>query len=183
MSDKYKHKKPHTHPNEGSGKQDPCNRDVRVHGAIEVHPPLSLIDQHNTERTEDKTQQNKNYVISKLTLISVIVYAFLTLAVVVVGIFSNKISRDAMRQSQRPWIGPYKQIPLITGPIIIDDKGMIRTDYRMSAVNYGSYGANNVSFWAQLYVAQDISTRSRRTFDPAVGWPSVGWCSRLGHFS
>jgi hypothetical protein len=74
---------------------------------------------------------------------------------------ANTISTNSMKQSQRPWIGPYRQVPLITGPIIIDGMG-IRVDYRMSAVNYGSFGANNVNFWAQLYVAQDISTIQQR---------------------
>jgi len=71
---------------------------------------------------------------------------------------ANKIAVDAMRQSQRPWIGPDVKTPVVTGPLIVDQRGMISTNYQMTAINYGSFGANNINFWAQLYVAQDIAT-------------------------
>lgn len=71
---------------------------------------------------------------------------------------SNKIAVDAMKQSQRPWVGPDMKAPVMTGPLRIDQHGMIIANYQMTAVNYGNYGANNVEYWAQLYIAQDIST-------------------------
>ena len=167
-------KQHHQGQNKTEGKNE--EHDVRVHGAVEIHTPLSVTEQHNTEREEDKTQQNRSYRISKYTLWAVILYSALTAGILIFSAINNGIARDAMRQSQRPWIGPYRQIPLITGPIIIDDKG-IRTDYRMSAVNYGSYGANNVDFWAQLYVAQDIATiwkRSKYACDNSTANPDLG---------
>ena len=170
-------KKQHHHGQEKNDSQrEPHGEDVRVHGAVEIHPSPSLSEQHKTELEEDKTQQNKSYTISKRTLWAVIVYSALTTGLVILSALSNGIARDAMRQTQRPWIGPYKQVPLITGPIVIDDKG-IHTDYRMSAVNYGGYGANNVNFWAQLYVAQDITTvwkRSKYACDNSTANPDMG---------
>jgi hypothetical protein len=170
-------KQQHGSQDTNSGQEKPCESDVRVHGDIQVHPAPSLIEQHKTDRNEDATQKTKEYKVSKWTLGAVIVYSALTASLVVLSAINNRISRDAMRQSQRPWIGPYKQIPLITGPIIIIDDKRIQTDYRMSAVNFGSYGANNVDFWAQLYVAQDISTiwkRSKYACESSTSNPDMG---------
>lgn len=173
---KHDKEKSHTSPYQGSSQQDPGEGDVRVHGAIEVHPPQSLIQQHTAEREEDRTQGNKNYIVSKWTLIAVAIYAFLTLLLVLLSGMNNKTAMDAMRQSQRPWIGPDTKTPIIAGPIVIDDK-WITTTYQMTAVSYGNYGANNVDFWAQLYVAQDISTinkRARYACDVATMNPDLG---------
>jgi hypothetical protein len=174
-----KSRKKQQHGTQGtdSGQEKPCEADVRVHGDIQVHPAPSLIEQHKTDRTEDASQKTKEYKVSKWTLGAVIIYSALTATLVILSAINNRTARDAMRQSQRPWIGPFRQIPLITGPIIVDAKGMIRTDYRMSAVNFGSYGANNVNFWAQLYVAQDISTiwkRSKYACDNSTANPDIG---------
>ena len=149
---------------------------MRVHGDIQVYPAPSLVEQHKADRNENATQKTKEYKISKWTLVAVIIYSALTAALVILSAINNGISRDAMRQSQRPWIGPFKQVPLITGPIIIDDK-WTHTDYRMSAVNFGSYGANNVNFWAQLYIAQDITTiyaRSKYACEVSTQNPDIG---------
>src|SRR5579859_1248950 len=76
---------------------------------------------------------------------------------------SNRIAVTAMQQSQRPWIGPDVRMPIQTMPIIIDKvdtRGvMARTDYQMTAISYGSYGANSIQFWAQLHLAQDLATQ------------------------
>jgi hypothetical protein len=90
---------------------------------------------------------------------------------------SNKIAVDSMRQAQRPWIGPDIKVPVVTGAVTIDQRGMISTNYQLTAVNYGNYGANNINFWAQLYVAQDITTiwdRSRYACSAAAGNPNMG---------
>jgi hypothetical protein len=90
---------------------------------------------------------------------------------------ANKLAILAMRQAQRPWIGPDIKTPVVTGPIVIDQRGMISTYYQMTAVNYGSFGANNINFWAQLYVAQDITTiwdRAKYTCSLATGNPDIG---------
>jgi hypothetical protein len=90
---------------------------------------------------------------------------------------ANKLAAQAMRQAQRPWIGPDIKTPVITGPIVIDQHGTIITSYQMTAVNYGSFGANNINFWAQLYVAQDITTiweRGKYACAQATGNPTIG---------
>jgi len=71
---------------------------------------------------------------------------------------ANKIAVAAMRQGQRPWVGPDIALPVKTGPVTIDQKGISLTFYQMTARSFGSYGANNVQFHAELMVAQDIST-------------------------
>lgn len=78
------------------------------------------------------------------------------------GEAANKLAITAMKQAQRPWIGPDIKAPVITGPITIDGRGFIRTDYQMTAINYGNFGANNINFWAQLYIAQNIATIWKR---------------------
>src|SRR5580704_3766280 len=149
---------------------------VLVHGALQVHAAPDLVHQHLVDRTEDAAQNRKVYAVSKWTLGAVVVYSAFTLLLVIFSFINNKIGKDAMRQSQRPWVGPYRQLPIITGPIIVDNKG-IRVDYRMSAVNYGSYGANNVNFWAQLYIAQDITTiweKSKDVCKASTSNPNLG---------
>lgn len=170
-------KKNNEHGHADARQHQPEETKALVHGAIQVHPAPDLIERYETERKEDAAKQKGRDTISKWTLGAVIVYSALTLALVILNAGNNIIARNAMRQSQRPWIGPYRQIPLITGPIIIDGKGKIRVDYRMSAVNYGSFGANNVNFWAQLYIAQDISTiqqRSRYACENSTSNPDMG---------
>lgn len=163
-----------THAHTGQHHSDETK--TLVHGAIQVHAAPDLIEKHEAERREDAAKQTGQHNISKWTLWAIVVYSALTLVLVILSACNNIIARNAMRQSQRPWIGPYRQVPLITGPIIIEDKG-IHVDYRMSAVNYGSFGANNVDFWAQLYIAQDISTiwkRSRDACTTSTGNPDLG---------
>jgi hypothetical protein len=170
------HKKKNGDTHAHTGQHDSDETKTLVHGAIQVHAAPDLIEKHEAERKEDAAKQSNQHNISKWTLGAVIVYSALTLVLVILSACNNIIARNAMRQSQRPWIGPYRQVPLITGPIIIDDKG-IRVDYRMSAVNYGSFGANNVNFWAQLYVAQDISTigkRSKYACENSTSNPDMG---------
>jgi hypothetical protein len=90
---------------------------------------------------------------------------------------ANKIAVEAMRQSQRPWIGPDIKMPVATGPLTIDQRGMIMTNYQMTAINYGNYGANNINFWAQLYIAQDITTiwaRAKYACDVSTQNPNLG---------
>jgi hypothetical protein len=160
-----------------SGQKSENDGDVRVHGAIEVHPAPGLVEQHKTEREEDKTQKNREYKVSKWTLIGVSLYTGLTLLLVIFSAINNWIARDAMRQSQRPWIGPDIKMPVVTGPLIIDQRGMISTNYQMTAINYGSYGANNINFWAQLYIAQDITTindRAKKACDVSTDNPDIG---------
>jgi hypothetical protein len=71
---------------------------------------------------------------------------------------ANEIATNAMQQNQRPWVGPIVEAPIVTDPVVIDQNGFMTTNYRMSAQNFGNYGANNVQFWAELYVAQDITS-------------------------
>jgi hypothetical protein len=159
-----------------AGQHQSSETKTLVHGAIQIHAAPDLIEKHEAERKEDAANQKDEYRISKWTLWAVVIYSALTLVLVILSACNNIIARNAMRQSQRPWIGPYRQTPLITGPIIVDNKG-IRVDYRMSAVNFGSYGANNVDFWAQLYIAQDITTiwkRSKSACESSTSNPDIG---------
>jgi hypothetical protein len=75
---------------------------------------------------------------------------------------ANSLAVTAMRQAQRPWIGPDIKAPVVTGPITIDGRGFISTTYQMTAINYGNFGANNINFWAQLYITQDLATIWKR---------------------
>jgi hypothetical protein len=70
---------------------------------------------------------------------------------------SADTAHAALIQSQRPWIGPNADLPLITGPITIDSKGHIQTMVKMTTENFGNFAANNVFPVAELFVAQDIT--------------------------
>jgi len=150
---------------------------VRLDGAVEVDSFKDFISKYQAAEEKKNEHPDRNFYLSFISTILIAVYAGLTLILVCSSLKSNKIAVDSMHQSQRPWIGPFRQIPLVTGPIIIDGRGMIRVDYRMSAVNYGSFGANNVMFWAQLYVAQDITTiydRSKDACTSSTSNPQMG---------
>jgi hypothetical protein len=95
----------HPHDHKESGNQNPSDGDVRVHGAIEVHPSPKLIAQHDADRKEDQTQKNKEYVVTKNTFWAVVVYSGLTFILVVIGGWNIKIARDTFVNSNRPYIG------------------------------------------------------------------------------
>ncbi len=106
MSHKSKNKKyPNSQTHEGNAEHNLNDGDVRVHGAIEVHPSPNLIKQHDTDREEDRTQKTKNYTVSLLTLIGVGVYSGLTLILAIIGGCQLKVSRDTLDLQSRPWVG------------------------------------------------------------------------------
>jgi hypothetical protein len=134
------------------------NGSIRVSGQIEVHNPPDSAKEETPEQKKTRTYRFANFVVSTLTLLAVVIYAGLTAWQ---ACLTRDISRTANAQlvsSNRPWIGPDEKLPVITGPIIIDAKKTILTNYQMSAMSYGNNGANNLWFWAQLYIAQDITT-------------------------
>jgi hypothetical protein len=105
MSNKGKKDQQHSSAHQAGTSHDPVYGDARVHGAVEVHPSPSLVEQHAADRKEDNTQKNKEYTISIATLIAVIVYSGLTLILVIIGGWNVKIAHDTYVAANRPYIG------------------------------------------------------------------------------
>jgi hypothetical protein len=103
--DKRNDQQQHPQVKQDGSSQNPLNCDTRIHGAIEIHQPPSLVAQHKAERDEDKTDRNKNYVVSVATFWAVAIYGVLTFLLVVVGFCNIRIARDAFNASSRPYIG------------------------------------------------------------------------------
>jgi len=158
-----------TNPNQSGGRQQKHEGDVHIHGSIEVHPPDSLLRQHTTERQEDAAEhiaergeergrESQKARREWLMFGAIAVYAFLTAIQACLTRDLAKTAQQQLASSERPWLGPDEKAPVITGPITIDAQKNISTNYQMSAMSYGNNGANNLWFWAQLYIAQDITT-------------------------
>ncbi|MFI5096258.1 MAG: hypothetical protein ACHQIK_22795 [Candidatus Acidiferrales bacterium] len=73
-------------PNQKRTAREKNESQVNVHGAIEVHPPESLLKQHNAERKEDSAthiaerkkdwrRETKKMLLELGTLLAVVVYA------------------------------------------------------------------------------------------------------------
>jgi hypothetical protein len=79
--------KPKSHSNQGHADPDKAGReqykrhidgDLTVRGQIETHFPPNLIEQHKTERKEDKGREKKKFIVEVLTLAAVVIYAGIT---------------------------------------------------------------------------------------------------------
>src|SRR5437763_17114117 len=76
---------PHAPSYEGNAHEKSQHCEVKVRGAIEVHPSASSIDLHNSERWEETAQRKLEYGLSKRThslaqvsLLFSILYFFVT---------------------------------------------------------------------------------------------------------
>jgi len=82
-----------------------------IAGKVEVSRSPSFEEQHRAERKEDSAHQGKNYVVSLITLVSIIIYAFLTFLMYCAtkdSADAAKSAADSTRQaliaSNRAWI-------------------------------------------------------------------------------
>jgi hypothetical protein len=126
-----------------------CDGDVRIHGAVEVHPSPSLIEQHKTDREENATQQNRSYTISKFTLYAVIVYSALTTILVIIGGLQLKRSHDTFQQDQRPYVFSTKVNPAQFAP---PDN---RLGTQIFYYNYGKSPALHMNDVGWIFVGAD----------------------------
>ena len=120
MTDKQKSHANQGHANPDKGGRDQYKRhvdgDITIRGQVETYVPPGAAEQHNTERSEDKAQAKKNYVVGVLTLLVVVVYAGITF-------WQGCLTRSAVKQTgdqflldQRPWLSP-KDVPIAGGPV------------------------------------------------------------------
>jgi hypothetical protein len=165
---KHRKKVPLTDPNQNRRTDSKNEANVRVRGAIEVHLPHDLTEQHKAEREEDTTahiaerEENRRRETNKawrewLMFAAVVIYAGLTLLQVCL---TRKLATTAEKQlsaSQRPWVGLDDETPLRTTPLAIDGQGTISLNYSINAKNFGNYGAQAVFAFAHLIITQDIS--------------------------
>jgi hypothetical protein len=118
---KQEKKNPLTDPNQ-DGSQTKCNSDTKVHGAVEIHIPKNLLDQHKAEREEDAaaqiTERAKNrgrerlkLVLEVLGFLVLCAYAGFTLWIACSTQGQLTVARnqfDAAQRNfeidQRPWV-------------------------------------------------------------------------------
>ncbi len=112
-----------TNPNKDSGKQQKHDGDIHERGAIEAHPPESLIKQHNAERKEDTTahiaereedrrRETHKLLLEVVTLLAVIVYAGITWWQGSLTRQSVEGTRKQFQIDQRPWIKISTDMPI-----------------------------------------------------------------------
>jgi hypothetical protein len=106
MSKKMKNEadNPHSHPYERNATEKSQNCEVKVRGAIEVHPSPSSVDLHHAERKIDEDQKEKEnsfaknaHNLAKYALLASVIYSFLTLLI----FWQAKKAADAARDSVR----------------------------------------------------------------------------------
>ncbi|MCU1302665.1 MAG: hypothetical protein JWQ87_2949 [Candidatus Sulfotelmatobacter sp.] len=128
MTDKSK-----SHANKGHADPDKAGRDqykrhidgdITIRGRVETNVPPDAVQQHTTEREEDKTQGKRKFVVEVLTLIAVIIYAGITFWQ---GCLTKRLahtadqtlstSREQFLKSERPyvWPGELASIPMEVG--------------------------------------------------------------------
>jgi hypothetical protein len=112
---KHRKKTPLTDPNQNRTTDSKNDASVRVHGAIEAHPPESLIKQHNTERKEDNTahvaERNEDrlrdtykLLLEGATFLAVVFYAGIAWWQGCLMKQTVQITRDNFIVDQRAWI-------------------------------------------------------------------------------
>ncbi|MGC2421743.1 MAG: hypothetical protein WA405_08855 [Candidatus Acidiferrales bacterium] len=159
-----------TDPNKNRTSHDKHDSSVYVHGAIEAHPPESLLKKHDTERKEDNAthvserqedrgRETKKLLLELLTLVAVTTYAG-------IAFWQGRLTRESIinntRQFQideRAWIS----VPF---PVDFPSNGTL-----MQAVtkitNTGKTPARQVE-------ANVIATVFNKGEEPALGDFSVG---------
>lgn len=140
------------HPDPNKDGRDQYKRhidgSVRVSGQIEVHPPPDSMEEDKADRGDQKTHRNKAYVVSLLTLGSVIVYAGITFWQ---GCMSRELIDDTNKHfqaDQRPYVwygGSFDQIGL---HVVENEKLMLDIHW----VNYGRSPAINVGSKAAVFI-------------------------------
>lgn len=99
---KFNKQTPQSDPNKQGGKEDECKvrGDIHIRGEIETSLAPSLVRERKAEREEDKSKDRNSYIVSVITLVAVMCYAFLTFWQ---GCMTREIITDA-RKSERPYI-------------------------------------------------------------------------------
>ena len=112
---KHGKKTPLSDPDQDRRQQHKDEASCYVHGAIEAHPPKSLIEKHDTERAEnaathvterkeDRRRETYKLLLEGLTVLAVIVYAGLTYWQICLTRQSLKATRELFQRDQRPYI-------------------------------------------------------------------------------
>jgi len=112
---KFLKEAPLTNPNQGGGKQSKEEATVYVHGAVEAHPPESLLKQHTaerkedaathiSERNEDRRAEFRKLLLELGALVAVIVYAGIAFWQGCLMKQSVQVTQENFIKEQRAWI-------------------------------------------------------------------------------
>jgi hypothetical protein len=105
----------HSDPEKGSKDQYKRHIDgnITVRGELEVHQPPDAIEADNTERKDQKSNRNRTFLVSWLTLVAVVIYAGITFWQGCSAKKSADAAKDAANTAHdalvlvnRPWVGP-----------------------------------------------------------------------------
>src|SRR5277367_4039703 len=71
-----------SHPDPRQGGRDQYRRhvdgDIRVSGQLEVHAPPDTVKGDNSHRKDEAAYRKRNFIVSLMTLLAVVIYAGLT---------------------------------------------------------------------------------------------------------
>jgi hypothetical protein len=133
---KHQSNHPTANPNQQGGQQGSGPNNILVRGEIQVGRDPSLTKEHETERKADTAQGRKKFVVEKLTLVVVAVYAGVT-------IWQASLTRTAIADAREHFVkdqAPY--IWVTPQPPVVNLNEQFRWDVHYS--NYGRSPALNV---------------------------------------
>lgn len=154
-------KERHSDPNKGGSDQYKRHVDgsVRVSGQIEVHPPPDFVEEDKADRKDQKTHRNKNFVVSVLTLIGVIIYAGLTY-------WMGHMTRESINNNTRQF--QIDQRPYLWWNNVAPETS-IQAGEKMWAniqlINYGKAPALKMQAKGKIFIGPDASKDADEWFE------------------
>lgn len=105
--------KPHPQPNQASAQHDKCDvsGSIEVRGVVETKIPPNLEKKHDAADEKNETREKRRFVVEVLTLLFVVIYAFVTY-------LQWRDLRHNFKEEQRPYLAmAANQVPQATiGP-------------------------------------------------------------------
>jgi len=151
------------HPDQHKGGKDQYKRhvdgDIRVSGQVEVHPPPSLAKEDETDRKDQRTSRNKNFIVSLLTLIAVVIYAGITF-------WQGRMTRESIDNNsrqfqidQRPYLWDTNTTPQI------DIEAGKRMWVNIEMVDFGKSPALKVKIAGKIFVGPTAKADAYQWFE------------------
>jgi|SRR5882672_3968418 len=179
MSKKSKRKKNKALPNsdQHGTQQNLPPSNIHIRGEIEVGRSPNLTDEHNTERREDTTHERKKYLVEKLTLIAVIIYAG-------VAVWQACLTRTAIFDARKQFVAdqrPYVWLSFLDpsparNPVPIQVNHKLEADLHF--VNYGKSPALKMAMNGHIFHGSNAQALAYAWLDEMEKKP-LGELSRI----
>jgi hypothetical protein len=164
MPNKPKSQANQSHPDPHKDGRDQYKRhvdgDITIRGQIETHSPPSAAEEHKAEREEDKARAKKNYIVSVVTLIAVIVYAGITFWQGTLTRQSINNNTQQFQIEQRPYVWYLEHILPEDVRIVEGEQMRINFDW----VNYGKTPALKSGGLGKIFCGPEAAQKVEKWF-------------------